>query len=162
MPVLAFFAAVGSVLVALLFVADAMLENTSPVIVTSQRTGLPAPRYHANAVRAPTTALAPAPDMTSQDVRAAQPKSGSDAVAKFGSAAREARAEAPPKKARVETSANKTRTEVPPQEARVEASAKRARAEEAPPQETSPQNESVPQHTESQQHQFDKFSIKGY
>jgi hypothetical protein len=162
MQVLAFFAAVGSVLVALLFVADATLENTSPVIVTSQRTGLPASRYHANAVRAPTTALAPAPDMTSQDVLAAQPKSESDAVTKFGSAAREARAEAPPKKARVETSANKMRTEVPPQEARVEASAKRARAEEAPPQETPPQNESVPQHTQSQQDQFDKFSIKGY
>jgi hypothetical protein len=39
MPVLAFFAVVGSVLVALLFAADATLENSSPVIVTSQRTG---------------------------------------------------------------------------------------------------------------------------
>jgi hypothetical protein len=34
---------VGSVLLALLFVA---LENSSRAIVTSQRTGLPAPRYH--------------------------------------------------------------------------------------------------------------------
>jgi hypothetical protein len=44
MPVLAFLAVVGSVLLALLFVADATLEpSDSPVIVTSQRTGLPAP-----------------------------------------------------------------------------------------------------------------------
>jgi hypothetical protein len=42
MPILAFFSVVGSVLVALLFLADATLENTSPAIVTSQRTGLPA------------------------------------------------------------------------------------------------------------------------
>ena len=38
MPVLAYFAVAGSVLVALLFLADATLEkNNSPVIVTSQR-----------------------------------------------------------------------------------------------------------------------------
>jgi hypothetical protein len=43
MPVLPFVAVVGSVLLALLFVA---LENSSRAIVTSQRTGLPAPRYH--------------------------------------------------------------------------------------------------------------------
>jgi hypothetical protein len=39
-PFLPFFAVVGSVLFALLFVADATLEQSgSPVIVTSQRTG---------------------------------------------------------------------------------------------------------------------------
>jgi hypothetical protein len=74
MPVLAFFAVVGSVLfafavvgsvlVALLFAADATLENSSPVIVTSQRTGLPVPRYH-NVLKTLATAPAPAPDMTS-------------------------------------------------------------------------------------------------
>jgi hypothetical protein len=100
MPVLAFFAVVGSVLVALLFVADATLEQSgSPVIVTSQRTGLPAPQNdNANATKTLTTAAAPAPDMTSQAVLAAQPKSVSDALAKIESAAREARAEAAPRR----------------------------------------------------------------
>ena len=60
MPVLVFFAVVGSVLFALLFVADATLENSSPAIVTSQRTGLPAPQYH-NAIKTLTTASAPHP-----------------------------------------------------------------------------------------------------
>jgi hypothetical protein len=98
MPVLAFFAVVGSVLVALLFVADATLEQSgSPVVITSQRTGLPAPRYdNANVTKTPTTA--PAPDMTSQAVLAAQPKSVSDALAKIESEAREARAEAAPRR----------------------------------------------------------------
>ena len=168
MPTLTVLAVVGLALVASLFIANAKLEPVSPVITTSQRLGLPNSRHPGRtqnlngATQNHTAATAPAPDMSSPAVLAAQPKSGSDAAAKFGSAAREARAEAPTKKARVETSANKTRSEIPPQEARVEASAKRARAEEAPPQETPPQNESVPQHTESQQHQFDKFSIKSY
>ena len=58
MPVLALFVMAGWVLVALLFVADATLEkNDSPVIVTSQRTGLSAPRYHsANAIKTLTSA----------------------------------------------------------------------------------------------------------
>jgi hypothetical protein len=90
MPVLAFFAVVGSVLFAFLFVADATLESSSPAIVTSQRTGLPAPRYQ-NAIKTLTTAPAPAPDMTSQAVLAAQPKSVSDTLAKTEPAAREAR-----------------------------------------------------------------------
>ena len=93
MPVLAFFSVVGSVLVALLFLADATLENTSPAIVTSQRTGLPETRYQ-NAVTTLTTTPAPAPDMTSQAVLAAQPKLAPEAPAKIESAAREARAEA--------------------------------------------------------------------
>jgi hypothetical protein len=47
MPALTFLAMAGLVLTALLFVADASLEkNNSPVIVTSQRTGLPEPQYH--------------------------------------------------------------------------------------------------------------------
>ncbi|MFZ1207123.1 MAG: hypothetical protein WA756_00710 [Pseudolabrys sp.] len=95
MPFLAFFVMAGWVLVALLFVADATLEkNDSPVIVTSQRTGLPTPRYHnANATKALTTPAAPEPDMKSQAVLAAQPKSV-DALPKIESEAREARAEA--------------------------------------------------------------------
>jgi hypothetical protein len=108
MPVHAFFAVVGSVLVALLFVADAMLEQSdAPVIVTSQRTGLPAPRYDNDATKTLTTAPAPAPDMTSRAILTAQPKSVSDALAKIESEAREARAEAEPKKALVEVSAKK-------------------------------------------------------
>ena len=109
MPVLAFFAVVGSVLVALLFVADATLEeNDSPVIVTSQRTGLPTPRYHnANATKSLTTRPAPEPDMKSQAVLAAQPKSAPDALPKIESEAREARAEARPNKTQVEVSAKK-------------------------------------------------------
>ena len=110
MPVLAFFAVVGTMLVALLFAADATLENSSPVIVTSQRTGLPAPRYH-NAIKTRTTAPAPAPDMTSQAVLDAQPKSAPEA--KIEPAAREARAEAPPKKARVEASPQDKRVTQP-------------------------------------------------
>ena len=152
MPVLGYFVVVGSVLVALLFVADATLEkNSSPVIATSQRTGLPESHYHnaisesgdAQPVSWPTrgnTTPAPAPDMTSQSVLAAQPKSAPDeAPAKIEPAAREARAEAPHK------------------HIRVEASAKRARAE-APRR-----NQRVTQYTHYQQAPlFDRFSIKGY
>ena len=135
MPVFAFFAVVGSVLVALLFAADATL-NSSPVIVTSQRTGLPVPQYH-NAIKTLTTAPAPAPDMTSQAVLDAQPKSVPEALAKIEPAAREARAEAPPNKLRIEVSA-------------------KARAE------AQPQNNSFTQPIDHQQNEFDRFSIKGY
>jgi hypothetical protein len=122
MPILAFFAVVGSVLFALLFVADATLDNSSPAIVTSQRTAVPAP----------------APDMTSQAVLAAQPKSVSDTLAKIEPAAGEARAEAPPKPGQVG------------------ASAKKARAEALL------QNNSFTQFIDQQRNQFDRFSIKGY
>ena len=136
MPVLAFFAVVGSVLFALLFVADATLENSSPAIVTSQRTGLPVPQYH-NAIKTLTTASAPAPDMTSQAVLVAQPKSASDALAKIEAGARETRAEALPEKLSGEMSAKKTRAEPP-------------------------QKRPVAQSINNQQNQFDRFSIKGY
>lgn len=132
MPVLAFFAVVGTMLVALLFAADATLENSSPVIVTSQRTGLPVPQYQ-NAIKTHTTAPAPAPDMTSQAVLDAQPKSAPEALAKIEPAAREA--EAPPKKARIEASA-KARTEA--------------------------ENKSFTQPIDHQHNQFDRFSIKDY
>jgi len=110
MPILTFFAVVGSVLVALLFLADATLENTSRAIITSQRTGLPAPHYgNANAIKTLTTAPAPAPDMTSQAVLAAQPKPALEAPAEIDSAAREARAEASPNKVRIKVSAEARR-----------------------------------------------------
>ena len=137
MPVLAFFAVVGSVLFALLFVADATLDNSSPAIVTSQRTGLPAPRYN-NAIKTFTAVPAPAPDMTSQAVLAAQPKSMSDTLAKIEPAAGEARAEAPPKPMQVGASAKKARGEA------------------------QLQSNSFTQFIDQQRNQFDRFSIKDY
>ncbi len=102
MPVLAFLAVAASVLVALLFVADATLEkNSSPVIVTSQRIGLPVPPRHHDEIHILTTAPALAPDMTSQAVLDAQPKSEPEALAKISPEARAARAEASPESRRV-------------------------------------------------------------
>jgi hypothetical protein len=73
MPALTFLAVVGLVLVGLLFVADATLENGPPPIVTSERTGLPKP-WRPDGLQMLTTTPAPAPDMTSQAVLSAQPK----------------------------------------------------------------------------------------
>lgn len=76
MPALAFLAAAGLTLIALLFVADATLEkDDSPVIVTSQRSGLPGTSHRSDNIHILTTAPAPDPDMTLQAVRDAQPKS---------------------------------------------------------------------------------------
>jgi hypothetical protein len=143
MLVLRYFAVVGSVLVALLFLADAALEkNSSPVIVTSQRTGLPQPQYH-NAINTLTTTSAPAPDMTSQAVLDAQPKSASDeAMAKIEPAAREARAEAPPKR---------------PKHVRVEVSAKKGHSGR-----DTPKQARLSVNPLQQTSTFDRFSIKGY
>jgi hypothetical protein len=100
MPALTFLAVVGLALIALLFVADATLEPGSRVILTSQRSGLPEPRRPA-ATQTLTSLSAPVPDMTSQAILAAQPKSAPDALAKIGSGARAAQAEAPPNDKRV-------------------------------------------------------------
>jgi hypothetical protein len=135
MPALALLAVVGLVLVALLFVADATLR---PVIVTSQRSGPPKP-WHPGAIQTLTTAPAPAPDMTSPAVLAAQPKSAPNILAKIEPAAREARAEEPPKKTRAEASAKKARAEAPPQDQRA----------------------TQPSHYQ-QTPLTDRFSIKGY
>src|SRR5262245_14231038 len=132
MPALAFLVVVGLALVALLFVADERLEPGSLAIV-SHPSGLP-PAGHPDAIIL-TTAPAPAPDMTSQAVLAAQPKSATpEAPAKIESAAREARAEAPAKKTGVGGSAKKARAEVPPQ------------------------NKVVTEPVYHQQNQFDRFS----
>jgi hypothetical protein len=96
MPALAFLALAGLALIALLFVANETLEPGSPPIVTSQRSGLPEVR-RPDVAQTSSAAPAPAPDMTSQAVLAAQPKSAPDALAKIGSAARAARAEVPRK-----------------------------------------------------------------
>ncbi|MGA7066069.1 MAG: hypothetical protein WB048_07030, partial [Pseudolabrys sp.] len=99
MPALTFLAVVGLVLVGLLFVADATLENGPPPIVTSDRTGLPKP-WRPDGGKTLTTIPAPAPDMTSDVVLSAEPKAAIDNSAKIA-AARAARAEAPPKIRRV-------------------------------------------------------------
>ena len=88
MTVLAFFAVAGLALLALLFVADATLEKGSSPIVTSNRVGLPEQR-RPDTVQVLTTTPAPAPDMTSQAVLAAQPKSDSDGPAKITPATRD-------------------------------------------------------------------------
>jgi hypothetical protein len=99
MPALTFLGVVGLVLIGLLFVADATLENGPPPIVTSERTGLPKP-WRPDGAKALTTAPAPAPDMTSQAVVSAQPKAVHDTSAKVRVAARAARAEALPRNTR--------------------------------------------------------------
>ena len=114
MPALTFLVVVGLALIALLFVADATLEPGSPPIDTSNRVGLPEP-WHPDsmdpgAVRNLTTAPTPAPDMASDLIRAAMPKSQAASeydLAKVKPAARAARAEASPTKKRV------TRTQPP-------------------------------------------------
>ena len=93
MPALTFLAVVGLALVALLFVADATLES-SPVIVTSDRVGLPEP-WRPDTAGTLTTTPATAPDMSSKAALSAQP---SEASAKIDPAARAARAEAPARK----------------------------------------------------------------
>jgi hypothetical protein len=95
MPIFAFFTVVGLVLLVLLYVAGATLEEGSPPIATSSRVGLPE-RWHSDTTPVLTTTPAPAPDMSSPAVRAAQPKPNSEPFAAITPAARAARAEAPP------------------------------------------------------------------
>ena len=100
MPALAFLAVAGLALIALLFFADAALEKSdSPVIATSQRSGLPESSLRFDKIH--TTAPPPAPDMTSQAVRDAQPRPESQDPIKIHPEARTARAEAPPQDTRV-------------------------------------------------------------
>ena len=97
MPALGFLAVAGLALIALLFVADAALEKSdSPVIATSQRSGLPDSALHSDKTNILTIAPAPEPDMTLPVVRDAQPKPAPQDTLKVHPAARAARAEAPP------------------------------------------------------------------
>ena len=100
MPALAFLASVGLALVAMLFAANAMLPDNGPVIVVSERIGLPEP-WHPDPepTSPPAFAPIPAPEMTSQAVVSTQPVSEAEGHA-IKPAARTARAEAPPKKRR--------------------------------------------------------------
>jgi len=75
MPILSYFAVVGSVLVALLFVADAALtKSDAPVVPTSSMVGLPKPWHPDPQIKSLATAPAPAPDMSAAAVVAAAPK----------------------------------------------------------------------------------------
>ena len=98
MPALAFLASVGLALVAMLFAANAMLPDNGPVIVVSERIGLPEP-WHPNPdpTSPPTFAPIPAPEMTSQAVISTKPVSEAEGHT-INPAAGTARAEAPPKK----------------------------------------------------------------
>jgi hypothetical protein len=99
MPALAFLAWVGLALVALLFVADATLEDRGPAIITSDRIGLPEP-WHPDMTQTPAIAPIPAPEMTSQAELDTQFESAAEAQT-IEPVARTARAEALPKKKRV-------------------------------------------------------------
>jgi hypothetical protein len=103
MPIFTYFAVVGSVLIALLVVADATREKGTPAAVTvTSQYGLPKP-WRPDPIQILAAAPAPAPEMTSPLVLAAAPKAQSapEVLAKVEPAARAARAEAPPKKKRV-------------------------------------------------------------
>ena len=78
MPIFSYFVGVGSVLVALLFVADAALEKrATPVVTTSSLYGLPKPWQPDPATPTLAAAPAPAPDMSSAAVLVAMPKTAS-------------------------------------------------------------------------------------
>ena len=94
MPIFSYFAVVGSVLVALLFAANATLpKSATPVIATSSIYGMPKP-WHPDPTQTLATTPAPAPDMSSEAVLAAAPKT--EPVNE-----RSAKADAAPKKKRV-------------------------------------------------------------
>jgi len=84
----AFFAAAGLALLALLYVAEATLEKGVTPIVTSSRVGLPEQK-RPETVHVLTTPAAPEPDMTSQSVLAAQPKSKTKALENTASPSRD-------------------------------------------------------------------------
>jgi hypothetical protein len=102
MPIFTYFAVVGSVLVALLFIVNPTLENGTRAVVTSDRVGLPNP-WHPDSIQTLAAAPVPAADMTSPLVLAAAPKAQSapEVLAKAEPASRAARVEAIPKKKRV-------------------------------------------------------------
>ena|SRR3974390_1021629 len=95
LPVVAFLAMMGLVLIALLFIAGATLKIHKPA-----NTGPPA-EARRNQYDLDTSAPAPAPDMNSQAVLEAQPNSQPDPLTKLQPDARAARAEAPAESNRV-------------------------------------------------------------
>ena len=94
MPILSYFAVAGSVLVALLFVADATLEKSGPLPFNNESVGLPKPWQPDTKGSILTATSAPEPDMTSAAVRAANPPATQSAAIPAAAAA--AKAEAVP------------------------------------------------------------------
>ena len=94
MPIYSYFAIVGSVLVALLFVADATLEKSGPLPFNNESVGLPKP-WQPDSKNSVLTAMpALEPDMTSAAVRDAMPAAQS--AAPMPAAAAKTRAAAAP------------------------------------------------------------------
>ena len=81
MPIFTYVVVVSLGLIALLFVLDGTLEKGAQPIITTERQGLPQPR-RPDPTQVLTTASAPAPDLASQAVLAAQPKGEPAPVAK--------------------------------------------------------------------------------
>lgn len=73
MPIFSYFAVVGSVLVALLFAADATLPQRGPLAISSNFQGLPKSWHPDTTVTSLAALPAPAPDMSSAAVQAAAP-----------------------------------------------------------------------------------------
>ena len=73
MPIFSYFAVVGSVLVALLFAADATLPQRGPLAISTNFQGLPKAWHPETAVASLAANPAPAPDMSSAAVQAAAP-----------------------------------------------------------------------------------------
>jgi hypothetical protein len=108
MPILSYFAVVGSVLVALLFVADATLEKSGPLPFNNESVGLPKPWQPDTTGSILTAMPAPEPDMTSAAVRAAAPPAPQIAAVPATAAA--AKAEAVPQRtAKAETAHKKSK-----------------------------------------------------
>jgi hypothetical protein len=94
MPIFSYFAVIGSVLVALLFVADATLEKSGPLPFNNESVGLPKP-WQPEPTRSNLTATpVPEPDMSSAAVHAAVAPVAK--VAEMPAAAATAQAEAVP------------------------------------------------------------------
>jgi hypothetical protein len=72
MPILLYFAAVGSTLVGLLFVADAMLPSRGPLGISTEFHGVQAAMSGETPVAARASAPAPEPDMKSEAVKLAR------------------------------------------------------------------------------------------
>lgn len=96
MPILSYFAVAGSVLVALLFVADATLEKSGPLPFNNESVGLPKPWQPDTKGSILAAPSAPEPDMASVAVRAAAPPAALSAA--IPAAAPAAKAEAVPER----------------------------------------------------------------
>jgi len=153
MPALAFLAVAGLVLTALLIVADDKLEkSSSPAIVTSQHTGLPDPPHH-DTTNILTETPAPAPDMNSEAVLAAQPKSEPDQKSDADHRS------APDYKSEADHKSEAEHKSEPQRHATIPAEARSARAE-ASPRKRPVMPEPI-QQSHEQNNFFDRFSIKG-